>query len=175
MQPSCRRAPHTFENQSRQPADLGRYLLQQWNMRRRLIAILAAGLAVIVIAAVALLQYVDETFRNYSALRVTELFLKSHLRHNPEPHFPESWASIADEYEAFCDKSQTSFSLIELQRRVTINWSAGEKCLQNPTATDDQSAILTLADGSMMRWHGDDPNANIVQFIQELQRTATGK
>ena len=129
----------------------------------------------IVIAAVAFLQYVDETYRNYSALRVTESFIKSHLRENPEPHFPESWASIADEYEVFCDKRQTSFPLTELQRRVTINWSAGKECLEDPTATDDQSAIITLADGSTMRWHGDDPNANIIRFLQELQRTATGK
>ena len=85
-------------------------------MRRRLIAILAASFAMIVIAAVAFLQYVDETYRNYSALRVTESFIKSHLRENPEPHFPESWASIADEYEVFCNKRQTSFPLTERKR-----------------------------------------------------------
>jgi hypothetical protein len=151
------------------------YLLQQWNMHRRLIAILAAGLAVIVISAVALNRYVDETYRNYSALSVTERFLKSHLREGPEPNFPESWANIADEYNAFCDKNQTSLSLTELQRRVTINWSVGKECLQDPTATEEQSAIITLADGSTMRWHGDDPNANIIRFMKQLKRTATGK
>ena len=175
MQPSCRRAPHTFENQSRQPADLGRYLLQQWNMHRRLITILAAAFALIAVGVVALLRFVDETYRNYSALRVTETFLESYLAASPEPAFPESWASIADEYEAFCLKSQTRFPLTELQQRVTINWPAGKKYIHQPTAKGNQSAIITLADGSTMQWHGDDPNANIVRFIQELQKNATRK
>lgn len=144
-------------------------------MRRQLIAILAVAFAMIVVAAVALLQYVDNTYRNYSALRVTESFLKYHLTANSEPDFPESWVSIADEYEAFCDKRQQSFSLAEVQQRVTIDWLAGDECLRHPTATDDQSAIITLVDGSTMRWHGDDPNANIIRFMQEMQRTATSE
>ena len=144
-------------------------------MRRRPITILAAAFAMIAIGAVALLRSVDETYRNYSALRVTETFLKSHLTASPEPVFPESWSTINDEYEAFCVKNQTGFPLTEIQQRVAINWSAGRKYFQQPTAKDNQSAIITLADGSTMKWHGDDPNANIVRFIQELQKNATRK
>ena len=144
-------------------------------MRRRRFVILALAFAMIVIGALALLRSVDETYRNYSALRVTETFLKSHLTASPELVFPESWASIEDEYEAFCLKSQNRFPLTELQQRVTINWSAGKKYIQQPTAKDNQSAIITLADGSTMQWHGDDPNANIVRFIQELQKSTTRK
>jgi hypothetical protein len=166
---------HTLQRHSPQPGDRRRYLLRQWNMRRRLITILAAAFAIIAIGVVALLRSVDETYRNYSALRVTETFLKSHLTASPEPAFPESWASIADEYEAFCLKSQTRLPLTELQQRVTVNWPAGKECIEQPTAKGNQSAIITLADGSTMQWHGDDPNANIVRFIQELQKSTTRK
>jgi hypothetical protein len=166
---------HTLQHHSPQPGDCRRYLLQQWNMRRRLITILAAAFAMIAIGVVTLLRSVDETYRNYSALRVTETFLKSHLTGSPEPAFPESWATIKDEYEAFCVKNQTGFPLTEIQQRVAINWAAGRKYFQQPTAKDNQSAIITLTDGSTMQWHGDDPNANVVLFIQELQRSTTRK
>lgn len=145
------------------------------NMRYRLILIIAVGSAFVVIAVVSAFQHVDETYRNYSALSVTETFLRFHLKKSSEPHFPESWASVVDEYEVFCDECQTSIPLDELRRRVTINWSAGKRCLEDPAAVNEQSAVITLADGSTMRWHGDDPNANIIRFMRELQRTATGK
>jgi hypothetical protein len=144
-------------------------------MPRTLFVIAAAAFAMIVIGVVALLRSVDETYRNYSALSVTERFLKSHLTASPDHAFPESWATITDEYEAFCVKNQTCFPLTELQQRVAINWSAGKKYIQQPTVKDNQSAIITLADGSTLQWHGDDPNANVVRFIQEMQKGATRK
>lgn len=164
-----------MDNLSSPPSYGGRYFAHQWNMRRRLFVILVLAVAMIAIGVFAVLRSIDETYRNYSALRVTETFLKSHLTASPELVFPESWATITDEYEAFCVRSQTRFPLGELQQRVAINWSAGKRYIQQPTTTDNQSAVITLADGSTMQWHGDDPNANVVRFIQELQRNATRK
>ncbi|MEZ6034060.1 MAG: hypothetical protein R3C17_13275 [Planctomycetaceae bacterium] len=144
-------------------------------MSRRSIAIFAVVFAMIVIGAAALHRYMDETYRNYSALCVTEAFLKFHLSASLEPDFPESWTTIAEEYDAFCAKTETSFALAELQHRVTINWRTGKQYIQQRTATDKQLAIITLVDGSTVRWHGDDPNANVIRFIQEMQRPVPGK
>ena len=38
---------------------------------------------------------------------------------------PDRDATIFEESDAFCGETQTSFTLAELQLRVTINWVAG--------------------------------------------------
>ena len=139
--------------------------------RRKAALLVLAAVLIVGLGGFFALRCVENEYRNYSALCTVEVLIKDHLSKAPVPHFPSSWEDLANDDEGH---GTSIFTLKELTERVVVNWEVGSRCLEtaNATAPDEAQTlrVISLPDGSRGRWHGDDPNRNLVGYILELGR-----
>ena len=145
-------------------------------MSRRLVALLVVAMAALLVGTIACLRVADQTYRDYSALKTTERFLIYHLNNTSELQFPDSWDELAADYDHFVEDRKPVFTLDKLEQQITINWRHGAKFFARETAWPPSGGppIISLRNGEGGRFHGDDPNDNLVKFLLEL-RTSRGR
>ena len=138
-------------------------------MSRRLICWLTASVLILGIGGFFALRRIENEYRNYAALRAVEVLIKDHLSRVPGGQFPSSWKDLDNDDNG---KRATVFTIKELSERVVVNWEVGSRCLETAIATGEAQTIrvISLSDGSRGRWHGDDPNQNLVNSILDLGR-----
>ena len=141
-------------------------------MMRRLTTWLLASALLVGMGGFFALRYIENEYRNYSALRSVQSLIEFHLRNAVDPDFPSSWTDLSNDFES-CQPS--GFSLKELSERVIVNWEVGSRCFEtaNLIGPDEAESLLVISlfNGSRGRWHGADPNKNLVTSIREVSRT----
>lgn len=146
-------------------------------MRRKakFITALLIATTVVVAGGYAMLQVVESEYRNHSMMIAVSRLLRTHVER--EHQFPHSWQELSNTPNE-SDGEFGSFTVQQLSDAVIIDWQSGTDILNGTSASrvNSEFSVITLRNGVSGRWHGDDPNLALIEFLERHRsRTNTSK